>query len=221
VPTVTASGRPTNAHEIKTLVLSRHPAIAIETSEEERADAALAAVAADTGLVRFDWTVTRGLVRLPATAPVYGTQDAGRMLASIGELGVEGLFVLKDFAAQLAAPPVSRAFRELLERFAGPGRLSTIVLVGASLELPAEVDPQVVRYAMRLPDRDEYRAAIAAWSSRCRPIAAPRSRWSPPTTTTSPTRCPVSASTRRVRPWPRWRSRTAPWRARTSRGSSS
>jgi len=117
VPTVTASGRPTNAHEIKTLVLSRHPAIAIETSEEERADAALAAVAADTGLVRFDWTVTRGLVRLPATAPVYGTQDAGRMLASIGELGVEGLFVLKDFAAQLAAPPVSRAFRELLERF--------------------------------------------------------------------------------------------------------
>ena len=162
MPTVTASGRPTNAHEIKTLVLSRHPAIAIETSEEERADAALAAVAADTGLVRFDWTVTRGLVRLPATAPVYGTQDAGRMLASIGELGVEGLFVLKDFAAQLAAPPVSRAFRELLERFAGPGRLSTIVLVGASLELPAEVDPQVVRYAMRLPDRDEYRAAIAA-----------------------------------------------------------
>jgi len=137
VPTVTASGRPTNAHEIKTLVLSRHPAIAIETSEEERADAALAAVAADTGLVRFDWTVTRGLVRLPATAPVYGTQDAGRMLASIGELGVEGLFVLKDFAAQLAAPPVSRAFRELLERFAGPGRLSTIVLVGASLELLA------------------------------------------------------------------------------------
>ena len=83
------------------------------------------------------------------------------MLAAIGDLGVEGLFVLKDFAAQLTTPAVSRAFRELLERFAGPGRLSTIVLIGASLELPAEVDPQVVRYELRLPDREEYRAAIA------------------------------------------------------------
>jgi hypothetical protein len=162
VPTVTAPARPTNAHEIKTLVLSRHPAIAIETPEEERADAALTAVAADTGLTLFDWTVTRGLVRQPGTAPVYGTQEAGQMLASIGDLDVEGLFVLKDFSAQLATPAVSRAFRELLERFAGPGRLSTIVLVGTSLELPAEVDPQVVRYEMRLPDREEYRVAIAA-----------------------------------------------------------
>src|SRR4030081_601642 len=84
------------------------------------------------------------------------------MLASIGDLGIEGLFVLKDCTAQLAPPAVSRAFRELLDRFAGPGRLSTIVLVGASLELPAEIDQQVVRYAMRLPERDEYRAAIAA-----------------------------------------------------------
>src|SRR2546430_2090625 len=158
----TAPARPTSAHELKTLVLSRHPAIVVETSEEERADAALAAVAADTGLTVFDWTVTRGLVRQPGTAPVYGTEDAGRMLASIGELGVEGLFVLKDFGSQLVAPAVSRAFRELLERFAAPGRMSTVVLVGASLQLPAEIEPQVVRYSLRLPDRDEYRTAIAA-----------------------------------------------------------
>src|SRR2546423_3495577 len=108
--TDTAPVRPTSAHEIKTLVLSRHPAIAVETSEEERADAVLAAVAADTRLTRFDSTVTRGLVRQPGNAPVYGTEDAGRMLASIRELTVEGMVVLTDFASQLAMPDVSRAF---------------------------------------------------------------------------------------------------------------
>ena len=49
-------------HELKTLVLSRHPAIAIETAEEERADALLGAVAADTRLSVFEWTVTQGLL---------------------------------------------------------------------------------------------------------------------------------------------------------------
>src|SRR5436305_12178728 len=137
VPTVTTPARPTNAHEIKTLVLSRHPAIAIESDEEERADAVLAAVAADTGLTLFDWTVTRGLVRQPGTAPVYGTQEAGRMLASIAELSIEGLFVLKDFAGQLSSPAVSRAFRYLLERFSCPGRMSTIVVVAVRVYLTA------------------------------------------------------------------------------------
>jgi hypothetical protein len=149
-------------HELKTLVLSRHPAIAIETVEEERADALLAAVAADTRLSVFDWTITQGLVGQPGTPAVYGTQDPARMLATVGELTVEGLFVLKDFSAHLATPAVSRAFRELLERFEAPARLATVVLVGAGVDLPAEVEPQVVRYELRLPDRWEYGAAIAA-----------------------------------------------------------
>ena len=98
----------TAAHEVRTLVLSRHPAIAIETTEEERADALLAEVARETDLAVFEWTVTHGLVRRPGSDAVYGTQDPSRMLASIQELSVEGLFVLKDFGSQLTAPAVSR-----------------------------------------------------------------------------------------------------------------
>jgi hypothetical protein len=152
---------PSGAHELKTLVLSRHPAIAIETSEEERVAALLATVAADTRLTVFNWTITQGLVREPGTQPVYGTEDPVRMLATVAELGIEGLFVLKDIAAHLAAPAVSRSFRELLDRFAAPGRLSTVVLIGASVELAAEVEPQVVRYELRLPNRHQYRQTIA------------------------------------------------------------
>jgi ATP-dependent 26S proteasome regulatory subunit len=84
-----------------------------------------------------------------------------RMLATVGDLGIDGLFVLKDFSGHLAVPAVSRAFRELLEVFATSQRLSTFVLLGASVELPPDVAPQIVRYDLRLPSLDEYRRAIA------------------------------------------------------------
>jgi hypothetical protein len=152
---------PTAVRELKTLVLSRHPVIVLETAEEERADAGLAEVARETNLIAFEWTITQGLVRQPGPGAVYGTTDPMRMLTSIRELGVEGLFVLKDFGPQLTVPAVSRAFRELLEHFAAPQRLSTIALVGASVDLPPELAPLVVRYELRLPGRNEYRRVIA------------------------------------------------------------
>jgi hypothetical protein len=151
---------PTGVRELKTLVLSRHPAIVLETAEEERADAQLAEVARETNLIVFEWTITHGLVRQPGTEALYGTSDPTRMLANVRELSVDGLFVLKDFSQHLAAPAVSRAFRELLEHFAAPQRLSTAVLLGASVDLPAELAAQVVRYELRLPGREEYRRAI-------------------------------------------------------------
>jgi hypothetical protein len=161
-PGAPGSPPPGALHELRTLVLSRHPAIVIETREEERADALVAAVARQSGLEVFEWTVTRGLVRRPAGAPVYGTEDPVRMLAAIGDLEVQGLFVLKDVSPHLTAPVVSRALRELLERFAAPGRLSTVVLLGAAVSVPPDLDGQVVRYELRLPDREEYRSAVAA-----------------------------------------------------------
>jgi hypothetical protein len=156
-----ASARESNVHELRTLVLSRHPAIVIETADEARADAELDAVAGALGLAVFEWTVTRGLVRRPGSGAVYGTADPGQMLANAGLLSVQALFVLKDFGPHLASPAISRAFRELLERFAAPQRLSTIVLLGASVTLPEEIEPRVVRLRLRLPDVAEYRQVIA------------------------------------------------------------
>ena len=148
-------------HELRTLVLSRHAAIAVETPEEERADALLAEVARETNLTVFTWTITHGLVRQPGSQAVYGTQDPARMLASIQDLSVEGLFVLKDFGPQLTTPAVLRAFRELIDQFAAPQRLSTIVLLDVSTELPTTLETEVVRYELRPPGRDQYRRVIA------------------------------------------------------------
>jgi hypothetical protein len=151
----------TVVHELKTLVLSRHPAIAVESAEEERVDALLTEVAHETNLVVFEWTITQGLARQPGSEAVYGTQQPARMLATIQQLSVEAVYVLKDFGPHLSDPTVARAFRELLEQLAAPQRLSTIVLLGASVELPPGIAADVVRYELRLPGRDSYRRVIA------------------------------------------------------------
>jgi hypothetical protein len=155
-------GAPTSVHDLKTLVLSRYPAIAIESSEEERVEQLVHAVASDLRMTVFEWTPTQGLVRLPGDQAVYGSAEAAKAVGAMGELALESIYLLHDFAGHLSNPVVSRAFRELLERFSSPARMSTIVLAGAAIDLPAEVDPHVVRYELRLPDRAEYRRTIMA-----------------------------------------------------------
>jgi hypothetical protein len=153
---------PGPVHDLKTLVLSRHPGVLIETVEQERAERLVSAVAADLRLLRFEWSVTSGLVRQPDNQAVYQSQDPARALAAIADLQVEALFELRDFCCYLDKPEISRAFRDLLERLSAPNRLSTVVLVESSATLPAEIEPHVVRYEMRYPSRDEYRQVIAA-----------------------------------------------------------
>jgi hypothetical protein len=154
---------PSAVHDLKTLVLSRHPGILIETHEPERAEALVRAVAADLRMARFEWSVTTGLRRAQdGGGAVYETTDPARALAAIAELDVEAIFELHDLSAYLDKPELSRAFRDLLERLSSPARLSTLVLVEARAALPPEIEPTVVRYDLSFPSRDEYRQAVAA-----------------------------------------------------------
>ena len=57
---------------------------------------------------------------------------------------------------------MSRAFRDLAEHLSSQRQLSTLVLVGAEIALPAELGPVVTRYELKLPAREEYEATIAA-----------------------------------------------------------
>ncbi|HWH09985.1 MAG TPA: AAA family ATPase [Solirubrobacteraceae bacterium] len=160
-PEIVALGRAGGAHSLRTLVLARSTAVVIETSEEQRVDDLADAVASDLGLEVFEWTVTRGLSRRGAESPVYDTGDARRALAGIRDLSVEALFVLKDIAPALAAPEVSRQFRELVACLSRQSRLSTLVLVGAPVTLPVEVEPHVTRLELPLPSQGDYRRTVS------------------------------------------------------------
>src|SRR5687768_13889279 len=100
----TPHGPPASTHDLRTLVLSRHPAIALETAEEDRADALVRSVAADLQMPVWTWTITRGLAALDAEAGIHGTTDLGQALATIGDLKGDALYVFKDVLKHLQDP---------------------------------------------------------------------------------------------------------------------
>jgi SpoVK/Ycf46/Vps4 family AAA+-type ATPase len=53
----------TSVHDLRTLIRSCHPLIAIETVEEEQVLVLLQSVAAQERMPLFEWSITRGLTR--------------------------------------------------------------------------------------------------------------------------------------------------------------
>ena len=155
-------GPAASIHDLRTLVLSRHPAISLETAEEDRADMLVRAVAADLSVPVYEWTVTRGLAAADGQGGIYDTSDPRKMLATIVDIRTDALFVLKDFAGHLADPAISRQFRELLAWLGTTQATSTLILVGATVELAPDVSPHVVPFDLRPPSHDEYRAMVQA-----------------------------------------------------------
>lgn len=149
-----------SVHDLKTFVLSFHPVVVIETVEEERVLALLRAVADQTWKSLFEWSVTRGLMKTTEGAPITKTTDPLFLLKHLEGLTIEGIFFLKDFARNLDDARVARQFREVADSFIR--KRSTMVLTGAIVHLPPEIEPDVVRYDLQLPDRDELQKVVYA-----------------------------------------------------------
>ena len=148
----------TSVHDVRTLIQSFHPVLAIETPEEERVSALLGTVAAEAGLALFEWSVTTGLRQVPDGHMIANTADPLYMLRHLEGLTVESIFHLKDFGAFFEQPAIRRKFREVKQRFAHTP--SGIVLTGPHLGLPAEIEAEVVRYEFKLPGPDELRDVL-------------------------------------------------------------
>ncbi|MAE95281.1 MAG: AAA family ATPase [Deltaproteobacteria bacterium] len=159
-------------HDVKTLVLSFHPAIAMDTQEEERAERLVKAVASEVGLPVWEWTLSQGLVRWPDGQPNRSTAGAVEVLAHIRTLRVEAIYLLKDFARHLQDPTVCRAFRDLSQEFSHTH--STMVITGAGHEFPDDAGHHVVHYELALPNKDELRDVIASVLASLRERTRPR-----------------------------------------------
>lgn len=149
----------TSIHDLKALILSFHPVIVIETVEEERVRSLLLAVAAQVMQPLFEWSVTRGLTRAPDQVRIGQTAEPLPLLGHLSGLTVTGIFLLKDFAKHLEDAKLARQFREVAWTYSK--RRSTLVLSGAEVQLPSEIDQEAVRYKLQLPDRDELRRVMS------------------------------------------------------------
>jgi SpoVK/Ycf46/Vps4 family AAA+-type ATPase len=154
---------PTTVHDLRTLILSFHPLIAIDTLEEQRARELLRAAARDLGMPLFEWTVTRGLYQDPDGRPIHGSTKPVTLLQHLGGLTLEAIFWLHDLPRFLDDPGVARELRELMAQFAGTR--SALVVAGDPGSLPRDVQRQSAYLRLELPSREELRRVV---SSVCR-----------------------------------------------------
>src|SRR5207253_10796035 len=121
----------TSVHDLKSLVLSFHSLIAIETVEEERVRSLLHEVAVDLRLPMYEWSLTSGFHRF-AGAAIGETRDPLAALRHIESIAVnDAIYLLEDMAPHLSNPNMARALRDLAQRLTSTR--SAIVLTGDPL----------------------------------------------------------------------------------------
>ena len=144
-------------HELKTLVLSFHSLLAMETVEEERVRSLLIEVSNDLRQPFWEWSVTEGLRRLRG-ATMDLTQDALQALKNIDHLEGDGIYLFKDLGPHLSNASIARALRDLAQKLTSTR--SMIALSGNPLELPPDLDALAVRFELQLPDEQELREVV-------------------------------------------------------------
>ncbi len=152
-------------HDLKTLILSFHPIVAIETVEEDRANDIIARAAAELSLPFLQWSVTRGLTNVSGEG-IPGTTSPSSVMEHLRVMELEAVVHLKDFTSHLEKQTVARAFREVAARFSSSH--STMVITGHSVVLPAEVDQISVHLDLALPNREELRNLLRSVVSTLR-----------------------------------------------------
>ena len=146
-------------HELKTLILSFHPLILVESVEEERVRDLTVGVSNQLDLKLFEWSITQGMVRHGSDGPpTITTKPAIGALGHIKTLKVQAVFLLKDFGPYLEDPAVVRLLREVCQQLREVR--STVVITGARITVPADLNPSAVHFNLRLPDERELEEAI-------------------------------------------------------------
>lgn len=159
-----------SVQHFKTLVVSFHPVIVIETVEEERVQTLMQKACTDMQMPIFEWSIAQGLMRSPESpdnrwqneyAPpgskrgqaLPKTAEPIDMLRHIQDMSFKSIFWLKDFAPHLKDAVVARQFREVVQQFSL--NRSTIVISGSGVVLPPELAQDAVYVDIKLPKPEE------------------------------------------------------------------
>ena len=138
--------------ELCLLVNPRNPIITVETSEEHRFSALLERVAERLTIPLYTWSVTTGLARAGGAA-LYNSDQPEQALANIATIQGDAIFLLKDFSRYCDNDRISRRLRDLADGFRTARR--SIVLLGAAVTLPAELNADAVEFQLGLPSAEE------------------------------------------------------------------
>ena len=138
--------------DLTSLVRANTALLVIETPDEARVVDLFRHLLMNVWRPLYRWSITEGLRRVDLDgedAPL-SPPDATTTLRPIRELDQRSICLLLDFHPYLGYATTQRLLRETLER---RGSLAhTLVLVGAKIELPPDLEHHAVRFSLRLPD---------------------------------------------------------------------
>jgi hypothetical protein len=153
--------------DLSTLVRAATPLLVIETVDEQRVIDCFRHVIGQSLYPLWRWTMTEGLERLDFNGPrdEQVAPDATSTLTAIRSAEQRGIYLLFDFMPCLQYAMSLRQMREIVQREHSAAH--TLVLVGAKVELPQELDALATRVPLSLPDIKELagimRGEAAAW----------------------------------------------------------
>jgi len=153
--------------DLTTLARASTPLLVIETVDEQRVIDCFRHVIAQALRPLWRWTLTDGLSRLDFAQHGDTAPDATATLEAIRHASEPGIFLLFDFHSFLGYAMTLRMLREIVQRQHSAAH--TIVLVGAKIELPEELEALALRVPLSLPDIKELagilRGEAAAWQN--------------------------------------------------------
>ncbi|WP_329741902.1 AAA family ATPase [Dyella sp. A6] len=151
--------------DLTTLVRAATPLLVIETVDEQRVVDCFRHVIAQSLRPLWRWTLTDGLGRLDFVGGGDVAPDATATLDAIRDATAAGIYLLFDFHPFLRYAMSLRLLREIVQRQRSAAH--TVVLVGARIELPDELEALALRVPLSLPDLKELagimRGEAAAW----------------------------------------------------------
>ncbi len=147
--------------ELSILIRAQYPLIYLITSEEERAQQAIAEIVARTaeGKARpriYLWTVTRGIVEWGNSERVSGQHNTISPEAAIEWVVRQkepGIYIFKDLHPFLESPTVTRWLRDAIASFKGTEKI--MILMSPYQKTPPELEKDLVVLDFPLPEAGE------------------------------------------------------------------
>jgi SpoVK/Ycf46/Vps4 family AAA+-type ATPase len=142
--------------ELSILVQAQYPLIYLVTSEEERAEQTIDALAQMKPTRKvFIWTVTHGIVEYgqPRNVTQHNTVSPEAAVEWVIRQREPGIFVFKDLHPFIDSPAVTRWLRDAIASFKETQR--TIILMSPVQTVPIELEKEVIVLDYPLPDMAE------------------------------------------------------------------
>ncbi|HTI70611.1 MAG TPA: AAA family ATPase, partial [Candidatus Limnocylindria bacterium] len=142
--------------ELELLIRARYPIIYIQSGEELRVQAAIAAIAAQRQKKAFEWSCSMGIMPLGSNPQQQKsrTSPTREPLAALDHIldHVEpALFVLKDFHPFLTRPnhAIVRKLKDIAIHL--KNSFKTVIIISPLLEIPAELEKDITVLGFPLP----------------------------------------------------------------------